>query len=86
MSKIFGPILMALWILYVTIGFLSQILKNQKNRTFGWSKSLFLLAYVTYIFGTVYGFLIKDYYIFLPYIIGLVLLNVLLYQFVKYKI
>lgn len=83
--KIFGTILMILWILYVTIGFFSQIIKNRKNKIFGWSKPLFFLAYITYIFGSMYGFLIKDFYIFFPYIIGLVFLNILLYQFFKYK-
>jgi hypothetical protein len=84
-SNFFGSILMILWVLYVTIGFFSQIVKNKKEKNFGWSKSLFLLAYVTYAFGIIYGFLIKDFYIFLPYIVGFIFLNILLYQFFKYK-
>ena len=83
--EIFGSILMILWTLYVTVGFLSQIIKNRKDKNFGWSKPLFLLAYTTYIFGTIYGFLIKDLYILTPYVIGFVFLNVLLYQFFFYR-
>jgi hypothetical protein len=83
--KFFGSILMILWILYVTVGFFSQIIKNRKEKKFGWSEPLFLLGYITYVFGTIYGFLIKDFYIFLPYIVGFIFLNILLYQFFKYK-
>lgn len=76
---------MVLWTLYVTIGFFSQIIKNRKDKNFGWSNSLFILAYSTYIVGTVYGFLVKDFFIFLPYIVGFIFLNILLYQFLIYK-
>ncbi len=81
----FGTILMILWTLYVTVGFLSQIIKNKNDKHFGWSKLLFLLAYITYIVGTIYGHLSNNVYIFLPYIVGTVFLNILLYQFFKYR-
>jgi uncharacterized membrane protein HdeD (DUF308 family) len=84
-SDFFGVILMILWTLYVTVGFISQIIKNNKDKNFGWSMPLFLLAYITYIFGTLYGFYAKDPYIFVPYITGFVLLNGILYQFFKYR-
>ncbi len=83
--QIFGSILMILWTLYVTIGFFSQIIKNSREKKFGWSKSLFLLAYVTYVFGSVYGFLIRDLFILIPYMVGFIFLNILFYQFLKYK-
>ena len=85
-SQIFGSVLMILWMLYVTIGFFSQIIKNRKDKNFGWGEPLFFLAYATYVFGLIYSFLIKDFYIFLPYIVGFIFLNILLYQFFKYKL
>lgn len=84
-QALLGTILTILWTLYVTVGFVSQIIKNKKNKSFGWSKVLFLLAYTTYIVGPIYGFVKMDYYIFIPYIVGFVFLNVLLYQFFKYQ-
>jgi ABC-type Mn2+/Zn2+ transport system permease subunit len=83
-SDFFGSILMVLWTLYVTVGFLSQVAKNRKDTHFGWSKSLFFLAYITYVFGTIYGIVSKDLYISVPYAVGFVFLNILLYQFFKY--
>ena len=83
-TNFFGSILMVLWTLYVTVGFISQIIKNKKDAHFGWSRSLFFLAYITYIFGTLYGAVSQDVFIFVPYLVGLVFLNILMYQFVKY--
>lgn len=76
---------MIMWTLYVTFGFVSQIIKNKKEKQFGWSSILFSLAYITYIFGICYGYLKKDNYILVPYVVGFLFLNVLLYQFLKYK-
>jgi len=84
-SHFFGTVLSVLWVLYVTVGFWSQIQKNRQTSRFGWSAPLFLLAYTTYIFGTLYGFVSRNVYIAIPYTVGLIFLNVLLLQYLRYR-
>lgn len=84
-TTLLGTIMSIVWVGYVTIGFISQIIKNQKSKSFGWSIPLFLLAYITYIFGVLYAISSKDIFIMIPYSIGFILLNYLLIQFLKYK-
>ena len=85
MENLFGTLLLIFASLYASIGLGSQVLKNKRTQFFGWSTPLFILIWITYGVGSIYSFLIRDFYILIPYGIGMVFLVLITIQFFKYK-
>ena len=72
-------------LLVASLGIFSQIRANYKNKTCGINSLYAILIFISYALWVFYGVVKKDFYIFIPHLVGMCLAAVVLYQLKTYK-